>query len=68
MVMQNESERNFNMFIIWITVIIEIIISAIVIKIVTNQIIIRPIDNINNVAKRLAKGEVEKRVVVNCIK
>lgn len=65
-VMQNESERNFNMFIIWITVIIEIIISAIVIKIVTNQIIIRPIDNINNVAKRLAKGEVEKRVVVNC--
>lgn len=66
MVMQNESERNFNMFIIWITVIIEIIISAIVIKIVTNHIIIRPIDNINNVAKRLAKGEVEKRVVVNC--
>ena len=66
MVMQNESERNFNMFIIWITVIIEIIISAIVIKIVTNQIIISPIDNINNVAKRLAKGEVEKRVVVNC--
>ena len=66
MLMQNESERNFNMFIIWITVIIEIIISAIVIKIVTNQIIIRPIDNINNVAKRLAKGEVEKRVVVNC--
>ena len=66
MVMQNQSERNFNMFIIWITVIIEIIISAIVIKIVTNQIIIRPIDNINNVAKRLAKGEVEKRVVVNC--
>ena len=66
MVMQNESERNFNMFIIWITVIIEIIISAIVIKIVTNKIIIRPIDNINNVAKRLAKGEVEKRVVVNC--
>lgn len=66
MVIQNESERNFNMFIIWITVIIEIIISAIVIKIVTNQIIIRPIDNINNVAKRLAKGEVEKRVVVNC--
>ena len=66
MVMQNESERNFNMFIIWITVIIEIIISAIVIKIVTNQIIIRPIDNINNVAKRLAKGEVEKRVVVDC--
>ena len=66
MVMQNESERNFNMFIIWITVIIEIIISAIVIKIVTNQIIIRPIDNINNVAKRLAKGEVEKRVLVNC--
>ena len=66
MLMQNESERNFNMFIIWITVIIEIIISAIVIKIVTNQIIIRPINNINNVAKRLAKGEVEKRVVVNC--
>ena len=66
MVMQNESERNFNMFIIWITVIIEIIISAIVIKIVTKQIIIRPIDDINNVAKRLAKGEVEKRVVVNC--
>ena len=66
MVMQNKSERNFNIFIILIKVIIEIIISAIVIKIVTNQIIIRPIDNINNVAKRLAKGEVEKRVVVNC--
>ena len=66
MVTQDKSERNFNMFIIWMAVIIEIIISAIVIKIVTNQIIIRPIDNINNVAKRLAKGEVEKRVVVNC--
>ena len=66
MVTQNENERNFKMFIIWIAVIIEIIISAIVIKIVTKQIIIRPIDDINNAAKRLAKGEVEKRVVVNC--
>ena len=66
MVTQNESERNFNMFIIWMAVIIEIIISAILIKIVTKKIIIKPIDDINNAAKRLAKGEVEKRVVVNC--
>ena len=66
MVTQDKSERNFNMFIIWMAVIIEIIISAILIKIVTKKIIIKPIDDINNVAKRLAKGEVEKRVVVNC--
>ena len=43
-----------------LTVIIEIIISAIVIKIVTNQIIIRPIDNINNVAKKVSKGRSRK--------
>ena len=66
MVTQDKSERNFNMFIIWMAVIIEIIISAILIKIVTKKIIIKPIDDINNAAKRLAKGEVEKRVVVNC--
>ena len=60
MVTQDKSERNFNMFIIWMAVIIEIIISAILIKIVTKKIIIKPIDDINNAAKRLAKVKLKR--------
>ena len=66
MIPNKDIERNVRICIIWISVVIAIIISVIIVNIVTRKIIINPIYNINNAAKMLAKGEVEKRVVVNC--
>lgn len=66
MIIESEREKNISILIIWLLVIIEIIIFAKVIKTVSKKIIINPLEDINNVAKKLAKGEVEKRITVSC--
>ena len=50
--------------IIWISAIFAIIISSIVIYYFSERIIIRPLSKINNVADKISKGEVDKRVVM----
>ena len=48
--------------IIWLAVFIEIIISMAIVKFITQTLIVKPIEVLNNAARRLAKGEVERRV------
>lgn len=50
--------------IIWLAVFIEIIISMAIVKFITQTLIVKPIEVLNNAARRLAKGEVERRVEV----
>lgn len=51
--------------IIWISVISVVILSSIVAYYFARKILISPLAEINNVAKKLAKGEVEKRVHID---
>lgn len=51
--------------IIWITAIFAIIISSFIIYYFSERIIIKPLAQINSVAKKISKGEVEKRVEIN---
>lgn len=51
--------------IIWISVLVAVILSAIVISYVAKKLIIEPINEINVAAEKLAKGDVDKKVVIN---
>ncbi|ATD53868.1 sensor histidine kinase [Clostridium chauvoei] len=48
--------------IIWISVVLALIVSSIITYYFSEKIIIKPLEEINNAAKKIAKGEVEKRV------
>lgn len=50
---------------IWISAIFAIIVSSIIMYHFSERIIIKPLASINQVAKRIAKGEVEKRVHID---
>jgi signal transduction histidine kinase len=51
--------------IIWLSAILAIIMSSIVIYYVSQRVLVRPLRQINYAADRIAKGEVDKRVVLN---
>lgn len=51
--------------VIWISVLGAVILSSIVAYYFAQKILINPLAEINNAAKRLAKGEVEKRVYID---
>lgn len=51
--------------IIWMSAILAIVVSSIVIYYFSQKIIIKPLEQINNVARKISKGEVDKRVNVN---
>lgn len=51
--------------IIWLAAILAIILSSFVIYYFSQKIIIKPLAAINNVAKKISKGEVQKRVHIN---
>lgn len=55
---------NSIMIIIWISVVVAMIIAGVIVKYFAQKLVIRPLDAINNAAKKLAKGEVEKRVEI----
>lgn len=50
--------------IVWICVLVAVIISGVIIRFVAKKLIINPLNDINIAAKKLAKGDVEKRVEV----
>lgn len=50
--------------IVWICVLLAVIISGAIIAFVAKKLIINPINDINSAAKKLAKGDVERRVEV----
>lgn len=51
-------------FIIWLGAVLSVIITSIVIYYFSQKILIRPLAKINTVAKKISKGEVEKRVYI----
>lgn len=50
--------------IVWICVLVAVILSGVIIRFVAKKLIINPLNDINIAAKKLAKGDVEKRVEV----
>lgn len=51
--------------IIWLAVLSAVVLSSIVAYYFAEKILIKPLSEINNAAKKLAKGEVEKRVYID---
>ena len=50
--------------IIWFSVILALILSSVVTYYFSEKLIIKPLEEINNAAKKIAKGDVEKRVSI----
>ncbi|MBP1743395.1 MAG: putative sensory transduction histidine kinase [Firmicutes bacterium] len=50
--------------IIWLSALLAIILSSVVIYFVSQRVLIKPLQEINYAADRIAKGEVDKRVVI----
>ncbi|AYE34467.1 ATP-binding protein [Clostridium septicum] len=50
--------------IIWLSVILALILSSVVTYYFSEKLIIKPLEEINNAAKKIAKGDVEKRVSI----
>jgi signal transduction histidine kinase len=50
--------------IIWLSALLAIVLSSIVIYFVSQRVLIKPLQEINYAADRIAKGEVDKRVVI----
>ena len=50
--------------IIWISIILAVIIAGAIVKYFAQLLVVEPIEEINNAAKRLAKGDVQERVKV----
>lgn len=62
-----QKERYFGrqlFMIVWVAIVIAMVISALVVYYFAKRLVIKPLEHINNGARRLAKGEVEKRVEV----
>lgn len=57
------NEKN-TIFIIWISIILAVIIAGAIVKYFAQLLVVEPIEQINNAAKRLAKGDVQERVKV----
>lgn len=49
---------------VWVCVFIAVIVSALIIAFVVKKLIINRLDEINNAAKKLAKGDVQKRIEI----
>lgn len=61
--MEQQSQKHM-IIIIWVSIISAIIVAAGIVKYFAQLLVVEPIEDINNAAKRLAKGEVRKRVEV----
>ncbi|MDV4150247.1 HAMP domain-containing sensor histidine kinase [Clostridium sp. AL.422] len=62
----NESRSYGGIYLkVWIAVLIAIIFSDIIAYYVAKKILINPLSEINNAAKKFAKGEVEKRIYID---
>ena len=57
------NEKN-TILIIWISIILAVIIAGAIVKYFAQLLVVEPIEQINNAAKRLAKGDVQERVKV----
>lgn len=67
-VFENSESTNFSKklySVIWISVLGAVVLSSVVAYYFSQKILISPLSEINNAAKKLAKGEVEKRVYID---
>ena len=64
MVPKGELRGKRTLIIIWGAVILAIIVAAAIVKYFAELLVVKPIEQINNAAKRLAKGNVDERVEV----
>lgn len=64
MLSSNQQDKKHMIIIIWTSIIFAIIIAAAIVKYFAELLVIEPIEEINNAAKRLAKGDVKKRVEI----
>ena len=67
-VFENSESINFSKklySVIWISVLGAVVLSSVVAYYFSQKILISPLSEINNAAKKLAKGEVEKRVYID---
>ena len=62
MVPKGELRGKRTLIIIWGAVILAIIVAAAIVKYFAELLVVKPIEQINNAAKRLAKGNVDERV------
>ena len=65
-IMLQEEKRSVKhtIIIIWVAVILAVIVAAAIVKYFAELLVVKPIEEINNAAKRLAKGDVDERVKV----
>lgn len=64
MIPKGELRGKRTLIIIWGAVILAIIVAAAIVKYFAELLVVKPIEQINNAAKRLAKGNVDERVEV----
>lgn len=61
----NEPEnKRITIIIIWLSIILAVIVAGAIVKYFAQLLVVEPIEEINNAAKRLAKGNVQERVRV----
>lgn len=60
---ENFASKNI-MIIIWISIVSAMIIAGLIINYFANKLVVKPLEEINNAAKRLAQGDVSRRVEV----
>ena len=64
MVENEPANEKRTIFIIWISIILAVIVTGAIVKYFAQLLLVEPIEEINNAAKRLAKGDVQERVKV----
>lgn len=64
MVENEPVNEKHTIFIIWISIILAVIVAGAIVKYFAQLLVVEPIEEINNAAKRLAKGDVQERVKV----
>lgn len=64
MVENEPANEKRTIFIIWISIILAVIVTGAIVKYFAQLLVVEPIEEINNAAKRLAKGDVQERVKV----
>ena len=55
--------KNETVIIIWISIVLAVIVAWAIVKYFAQLLVVKPIEKINNAAKRLAKGDVHRKSI-----
>ena len=64
MIENEPANKRSTIIIIWLSIILAVIVAGAIVKYFAQLLVVEPIEEINNAAKRLAKGDVQERVKV----